>query len=102
VTPPSPEPRQVAVVTGASQGIGEGIAAAFLQAGRAVVAPKCGIRPRAELVAQSDRLGDSRGGERFSALVSRSPSLNRSRGGRCDYVAPAIPLQGLWWRRPIR
>jgi NAD(P)-dependent dehydrogenase (short-subunit alcohol dehydrogenase family) len=38
VTAPSPEPQKVAIVTGASQGIGAGIAAAFLRAGYAVVA----------------------------------------------------------------
>ena len=45
---PSPEPQKVAIVTGASQGIGEGIAAAFLRAGYAVVATSRSIHPSGE------------------------------------------------------
>jgi NAD(P)-dependent dehydrogenase (short-subunit alcohol dehydrogenase family) len=45
MTPPSPGPQKVAIVTGASQGIGAGIAAAFARAGYAVVATSRSIRP---------------------------------------------------------
>jgi NAD(P)-dependent dehydrogenase (short-subunit alcohol dehydrogenase family) len=45
MTPPSPAPQKVTIVTGASQGIGEGIAAAFLRAGYAVVATSRSIHP---------------------------------------------------------
>ena len=45
MTAPSPEPQKVAIVTGASQGIGAGIAAAFLRAGYAVVATSRSIHP---------------------------------------------------------
>jgi NAD(P)-dependent dehydrogenase (short-subunit alcohol dehydrogenase family) len=45
---PSPESQKVAVVTGASQGIGAGIAAAFLRAGYAVVATSRSIHPSGE------------------------------------------------------
>jgi NAD(P)-dependent dehydrogenase (short-subunit alcohol dehydrogenase family) len=48
VTAPSPELQKVAIVTGASQGIGAGIAAAFLQAGYAVVATSRSIHPSGE------------------------------------------------------
>ena len=48
MTPPPPEPQKVAIVTGASQGIGEGIAAAFLRAGYAVVATSRSIHPSGE------------------------------------------------------
>jgi len=48
MTPPPPEPQKVAIVTGASQGIGEGIAAAFLRAGYAVVATSRSIHPAGE------------------------------------------------------
>jgi NAD(P)-dependent dehydrogenase (short-subunit alcohol dehydrogenase family) len=48
MTPPSPEPQKVTIVTGASQGIGEGIAAAFLRAGHAVVATSRSIHPSDE------------------------------------------------------
>jgi NAD(P)-dependent dehydrogenase (short-subunit alcohol dehydrogenase family) len=47
MTPPA-EPRRVAIVTGASQGIGEGIAAAFARAGYAVVATSRSIQPSSE------------------------------------------------------
>jgi NAD(P)-dependent dehydrogenase (short-subunit alcohol dehydrogenase family) len=40
-----PEPKKVAIVTGASQGIGAGIAAGFARAGYAVVATSRSIRP---------------------------------------------------------
>jgi NAD(P)-dependent dehydrogenase (short-subunit alcohol dehydrogenase family) len=45
VTPTSPDPQKVAIVTGASQGIGAGIADAFARAGYAVVATSRSIRP---------------------------------------------------------
>ena len=48
MTAPSPEPQKVAIVTGASQGIGAGIAAAFLRAGHAVVATSRSIHPSGE------------------------------------------------------
>jgi NAD(P)-dependent dehydrogenase (short-subunit alcohol dehydrogenase family) len=48
MTVPSPEPQKVAIVTGASQGIGEGIAAAFRRAGYAVVATSRSIHPSGE------------------------------------------------------
>ena len=44
MTRPSPEPQKVAIVTGASQGIGAGIAEAFVRAGYAVVATSRSIR----------------------------------------------------------
>jgi NAD(P)-dependent dehydrogenase (short-subunit alcohol dehydrogenase family) len=44
----SPQPRKVAIVTGASQGIGAGIAAAFDRAGYAVVATSRSIEPSGE------------------------------------------------------
>lgn len=43
-----PEPKKVAIVTGASQGIGAGIAAGFARAGYAVVATSRSIRPSGE------------------------------------------------------
>jgi NAD(P)-dependent dehydrogenase (short-subunit alcohol dehydrogenase family) len=43
-----PHPQKVAIVTGASQGIGAGIAAAFGQAGYAVVATSRSIEPSGE------------------------------------------------------
>ena len=43
-----PQPRKVAIVTGASQGIGAGIAAAFDRAGYAVVATSRSIEPSGE------------------------------------------------------
>ena len=48
MTPRPPEPQKVTIVTGASQGIGEGIAAAFLRAGYAVVATSHSIHPSGE------------------------------------------------------
>ena len=48
MTPPPPESRKVTIVTGASRGIGEGIAAAFLRAGYAVVATSRSIHPSGE------------------------------------------------------
>ena len=48
MTAPAPERKKVAIVTGASQGIGKGIAAAFSQAGYAVVATSRSIRPSGE------------------------------------------------------
>jgi NAD(P)-dependent dehydrogenase (short-subunit alcohol dehydrogenase family) len=48
VTAPSPEPGKVAIVTGASRGIGAGIAQAFVRAGYAVVATSRSIRSSAE------------------------------------------------------
>jgi NAD(P)-dependent dehydrogenase (short-subunit alcohol dehydrogenase family) len=48
MTPPSPEPQRVAIVTGASQGIGAGISAAFVRAGYAVVATSRSIHPSGE------------------------------------------------------
>lgn len=48
MTRPSREPQKVAIVTGASQGIGAGIAAAFDRAGYAVVATSRSIEPSGE------------------------------------------------------
>jgi NAD(P)-dependent dehydrogenase (short-subunit alcohol dehydrogenase family) len=48
MTAPSPEPQKVAIVTGASRGIGAGIAKAFLRAGYAIVATSRSIRPSRE------------------------------------------------------
>jgi NAD(P)-dependent dehydrogenase (short-subunit alcohol dehydrogenase family) len=48
MTPPSPEPQRVAIVTGASQGIGAGIAAAFVRARYAVVATSRSIQHSGE------------------------------------------------------
>jgi NAD(P)-dependent dehydrogenase (short-subunit alcohol dehydrogenase family) len=48
MTPTSREPQKVAIVTGASRGIGAGIADAFARAGYAVVATSRSIRPSAE------------------------------------------------------
>jgi NAD(P)-dependent dehydrogenase (short-subunit alcohol dehydrogenase family) len=48
MTAPSPEPQKVAIVTGASQGIGAGIAEGFARAGYAVVATSRSIRPSGE------------------------------------------------------
>ena len=48
MTSQSREPQKVAIVTGASQGIGEGIAAAFLRAGYAVVVTSRSIHPSGE------------------------------------------------------
>jgi short-subunit dehydrogenase involved in D-alanine esterification of teichoic acids len=48
MTPTSPDPQKVAIVTGASQGIGAGIADAFARAGYAVVARSRSIRPSGE------------------------------------------------------
>jgi NAD(P)-dependent dehydrogenase (short-subunit alcohol dehydrogenase family) len=48
MTAPSPEPQKVAIVTGASQGIGAGIADGFARAGYAVVATSRSIRPAGE------------------------------------------------------
>jgi NAD(P)-dependent dehydrogenase (short-subunit alcohol dehydrogenase family) len=48
MTAPSPERQKVAIVTGASQGIGAGIAKAFVRAGYAVVATSRSIRPSGE------------------------------------------------------
>jgi len=48
MTAPSPEPQKVAIVTGASQGIGEGIAAGFHRAGYAVVATSRSIHASGE------------------------------------------------------
>ena len=48
MTPPSPEPQRVAIVTGASQGIGAGIAAAIVRAGYAVVATSRSIQHSGE------------------------------------------------------
>jgi len=48
MTPPSREPQKVAIVTGASQGIGAGTAAAFVRAGYAVVATSRSIHPSGE------------------------------------------------------
>ena len=45
---PPTDPQKVAIVTGASHGIGEGIAGAFLRAGYAVVATSRSIHPSAE------------------------------------------------------
>jgi NAD(P)-dependent dehydrogenase (short-subunit alcohol dehydrogenase family) len=44
MTAPSPDPQKVAIVTGASRGIGAGISAAFVRAGYAVVATSRSIR----------------------------------------------------------
>jgi hypothetical protein len=35
------------------------------------------------------------------AVAECVAELKRS-GGRATTVAPAVPLQGMWWRRPIR
>jgi NAD(P)-dependent dehydrogenase (short-subunit alcohol dehydrogenase family) len=48
MTRPSPEPQKVAIVTGASRGIGAGISAAFVRAGYAVVATSRSIGPSGE------------------------------------------------------
>jgi NAD(P)-dependent dehydrogenase (short-subunit alcohol dehydrogenase family) len=48
MTSPSFEPKKVAIVTGASRGIGAGIAKAFVRAGYAVVATSRSIRPSGE------------------------------------------------------
>jgi NAD(P)-dependent dehydrogenase (short-subunit alcohol dehydrogenase family) len=48
MTPPSSEPKKVAIVTGASQGIGAGIAGAFVRAGYGVVATSRSIHPSGE------------------------------------------------------
>ena len=48
MTSPSSEPKKVAIVTGASRGIGAGIAKAFVRAGYAVVATSRSIRPSGE------------------------------------------------------
>ena len=48
MTAPSSQPEKVAIVTGASQGIGAGIAKAFVRAGYAVVATSRSIRPSDE------------------------------------------------------
>ena len=48
MTAPSLEPGKVAIVTGASRGIGAGIAQAFVRAGYAVVATSRSIRPSGE------------------------------------------------------
>jgi NAD(P)-dependent dehydrogenase (short-subunit alcohol dehydrogenase family) len=48
MTAPSPEPQKVAIVTGASKGIGAGVARAFVRAGYAVVATSRSIRPSGE------------------------------------------------------
>ena len=65
MTPP-PDPRKVAIVTGASQGIGEGIAGAFLRAGYAVVATSRSIHPSAEpnVVAVSGDIAEAETAER--------------------------------------
>jgi NAD(P)-dependent dehydrogenase (short-subunit alcohol dehydrogenase family) len=41
----SPEPRKVAIITGASRGIGEGLVARFRGCGYAVVGTSLSIRP---------------------------------------------------------
>jgi NAD(P)-dependent dehydrogenase (short-subunit alcohol dehydrogenase family) len=48
MTAPSSQPEKVAIVTGASQGIGAGIAEAFVRAGYAMVATSRSIRPSDE------------------------------------------------------
>jgi NAD(P)-dependent dehydrogenase (short-subunit alcohol dehydrogenase family) len=48
MTPTSPDPQKVAIVTGASQGIGAGIADAFARAGYGVVATSRSIRASGE------------------------------------------------------
>jgi NAD(P)-dependent dehydrogenase (short-subunit alcohol dehydrogenase family) len=48
MTAPSPEPQKVAIVTGASRGIGAGIARAFVRAGYAVVVTSRSIREPGE------------------------------------------------------
>jgi NAD(P)-dependent dehydrogenase (short-subunit alcohol dehydrogenase family) len=48
MTAPPPEPKKVAIVTGASQGIGAGISAAFVSAGYSVVATSRSIHPSGE------------------------------------------------------
>jgi NAD(P)-dependent dehydrogenase (short-subunit alcohol dehydrogenase family) len=48
MTAPSAEPQKVAIVTGASRGIGAGIANAFVRAGYVVVATSRSIRPSGE------------------------------------------------------
>ena len=45
MTAPSPEPRKVAIVTGASRGIGAGVSEAFARAGYAVVSTSRSIEP---------------------------------------------------------
>ena len=93
MTPPPPEHQKVAIVTGASQGIGEGIAAAFLRAGYAVVATSRSIHPSGE----SDFLtvpGDIAEAETAQCVVD----LALDRFGRIDTL---INNAGLFIGKPF-
>ena len=93
MTPPPPEPQKVTIVTGASRGIGEGIAAAFLRAGYAVVATSRSIHPSGE----SDLLtvpGDIAEAETAQRVVE----LALDRFGRIDTL---INNAGLFIGKPF-
>jgi len=92
MTAPSPEPQKVAIVTGASRGIGAGISAAFARAGYAVVATSRSIRPSGEpdLLAVPGDIGEPETAQR---VVEQA----LDRFGRID-TALAFLTKGGWTR----
>jgi NAD(P)-dependent dehydrogenase (short-subunit alcohol dehydrogenase family) len=93
VTPTSRDPQKVAIVTGASQGIGAGIADAFARAGYAVVATSRSIRPTGEpgFLAVPGDIADA-------ATAERVVEQARERFGRIDTL---VNNAGVFIGRPF-